>query len=373
MTNKSAPTKKAFRIVPSKIIAATAAFYQHQISEGKNLERRDLHRLAGVAEDCHIRRDFASLEGLSNLLVNAKDTAARSIGLYYRAMIVKRLGKGDLDESNRILDACSAGLPPAYRSRELMARAANAAHRGDRFTEIGLYVESLAAGKGNGLCDPKTVASAGRILAYWKAIEGDCAAALANLDSIFSFVTAASRLYPFLYYDHLDTTSMVLGKMGRWVEAKAISDIVIKAPMLSSYPNWSRNRSEIIGNLGIRRIIPLVALPTAEPGFMSRTADPGSKPSNVLSFSSWKKAPRAPEGGAPLPTDLSSLSLSQKKKQFLELVTERELTNGEAELLLGGIPWQAKLQAVFDYIIAGRSSGEVIDSALRSFPGSRFR
>ncbi|HEY6333671.1 MAG TPA: hypothetical protein VI756_30415, partial [Blastocatellia bacterium] len=189
MIDSVAVASNPFRIVPSLEVVSTAAFYQTAHSKEFLLKN-----LARAAEECHLRRDFVGLEILSDAMIGADREPERSVGQYYRALVVKRLGKGDIAGSENILFQCSGGLPAQYRSRALMAHAGSARLVGNRDEATRLFIEAWRAGMKNDFCDPKTVVSAARFLNYWRAADGGARKALENLYDMLPMVRTAARI-----------------------------------------------------------------------------------------------------------------------------------------------------------------------------------
>jgi hypothetical protein len=171
-----------------------------------------------------------------------------------------------------------------------------------------------------------------------------------------------------------------LSEMHRLVEAKQVADIVATSPLGDSYPNWAENRRDITARMGNRSVVALRSEggPAAISDSACATPIPEAEDvhpparSKVVRLSDWKRGNQVSPVRSEKP-ELSSLSVSQKKKLFLELVSDRELTEVDVESLFGEIPWEAKLDAFVDYIVSGRGGPEIIDAALRSLAGSRFR
>jgi hypothetical protein len=331
--------KSALRIVSSNKIqrfVSLAAFYQQESLSGRlNFTTTEAQAvLLRAAEECHLGREWDALTRISDILIGVGDPLA-SIGQYYRALIVKRLGNGDVHESQRILDACSESLPAQYRSRSLLASAANAEHLGDRDASECLYLEAWRAGASNEFCDPKTVVSAGRILAYWMAAGGETSRALSSLDSILPLVKLASKVYPFVYYDYLGTTAVVLELAGRIQDAKAASDIVVGSPIASAYPNWTENHQRISRKLRRRDF---VSVNSADDGATAR--------GSLVSLSEWKEGRKAAAPLSVLPE-----TVNEKRRSFLGSVMERELSQAEASAIFDSSPCSERLALVVEMVL----------------------
>ena len=340
---------KAFLIASSSKIDLTAGFYQ--TSREKDLAL--FSRLARVAEQCQAARDLAGLSTLSSVLRGLGWEPAVSVGNYYRALVVKRfnyggVGVGDIAESERILAEECPSLPPNYRSRALMAHANSAGLMGHKDEAARLFLESWKAGQCNNFCDPKTVLSAARFLAFWLASDGSPQRAIDNLDGMMSMVITASRTYPFLYYNHLDTTAFVLGIAGRWRAAEKISRTVMAAPMLGAYPEWTANYAEISRKAFTRGA-----------ASVRRHAHGGSAvQATVTSIADWKAKKEKKSVTA-------AQSIGDKKARFLGILAKRGLSSTELSRLLDDVPWEARHDALISWVVT--CADEVLlDSVLGS-------
>jgi hypothetical protein len=349
-----------------------------------------LAKLARAAEECQICRDLVGLEAFSDALIGMGSEPARSIGQYYRALVVKRFEHGDIAESERILIECSAGLPPHYRSRALLSHANSAGLNGNRDDAARLFVESWRAGMKNDFCDLKTVVSAARFLAFWRATDGGAASALDSLDGLFPMVRAAARIYPFLYYDHLDTTAFVAGMLGRWQEAKRMSDIVVTAPMASSYPNWREHHRRISREVGRRSsiVVPAGAGFREAPAIrervtlartagsttsrgLSRTSEGDPQGGRVLSIAEWKASREGhsqerQEGRSP-----AAGSLREKKARILALLMARDLNEAEADEIYLSLELGDRQRAIVDFVVENCYDEAIVTKALQCIEGNR--
>ncbi|HEY6332187.1 MAG TPA: hypothetical protein VI756_22860 [Blastocatellia bacterium] len=411
MIDNVAVAKNPFRIVSSLQVVSTAAFYQMKPENDLTLAK-----LARAAEECHVRRDFTALEILGDAMIGTDREPERSVGQYYRSLVVKRLGDGDVAESERLLVECSPGLPAQYRPRTLMAHAHAAGLVGNRDDAVRLFIKAWRAGIKNDFCDLKTVVSAARFLNYWRATDGGARKALENLHDLLPMVRTAARIYPFLYYDHLDTMAYVAGMLGKWQEAKQMSDVVMTAPMAGAYPNW-REHHEIFSKEALRRKSTIVVPDSRlfEAGGIAhkeadtsplpeQAVDPEQEPDrrrpepeaeefgepNIVSLAKWKAAHglAAADGsedqceapaehiGEPCPYQPRRLAveaapLRGMRDKILSLLMESEFTFEEADHIYASLPGCQRQMAVLDLIVRSCFQEEIVAGALEYLEANR--
>lgn len=356
MIDSVAGAKNLLCMGSSLQILSTASFYQTRW--GSDLV---FATAARAAEECHIRRDFRELEILGNTMIEICREPYRAVGHYYLALVA-RLGSGNLAGSEQMLVECSPGLPAQYMSRALMAHAHSAFLVGDRAGAARLLMEAWRAGVKNDFCDPKTVVSAARFLNYWRAADGGARKALENLYDMLPMVRTAARIYPFLYYDHLDTMAYVAGMLERWQEAKQMSDVVMTAPMAAAYPNWREHHAMFTRNAGRHRSTVLI-MGAPQSGARAPDQPEVDQPrASVVNIAEWKSS-RAPANTAPLPG-----SVRDKKRRFLNWVTQRGISEEEALAIFTAAPLSDKGAAVIDLVLRCE---ELIDPALTILLASR--
>jgi len=79
--------------------------------------------LIQFAEHAYVRRDLNALEDVSRVLMNLPIDAARQIGLYYQALVVKR--RGEMDAAQMLLETVADNAPLNYRARAIQGLGAN--------------------------------------------------------------------------------------------------------------------------------------------------------------------------------------------------------------------------------------------------------
>ncbi|HEY6330433.1 MAG TPA: hypothetical protein VI756_13940 [Blastocatellia bacterium] len=338
-----------FRIDSSQVGIVTALFYQRRLERGSIL--RDLT----AATEWHLLwRNFDSVEVLAKALQGTEWGTAVSIGSYYRS-VVFRVREGDIDGSEKLLTEYSAGLPSCYRSRALCSHGGIAEARGDRAEAARLYLESWRAGMKNDLCDVVSVLRAAAYLAYWRAVDGGRGQASASLQSLYDMmpvVKRASQSWPHLYFNHLDTTAFVAGMLGKWDEAKRMSDVAVTAPMINSYPNWRRHHEMFSRKASRRKSI--IVLPAAD-----RPMAPGS----VINMAEWKDRRAVQPAGAAVTLSTPD----EKRRAFVEWLIERRISPADASSIFCAAPWSAQMEAVIKLVF---KYDQTLEPAMRAITRS---
>src|ERR1041384_218817 len=157
--------------------------------------------LIQLAEHFFGLRDNDSLRGASSILQNLPIVEGRIIGLYYRALAVRRSGK--IDESLRLLAIVADHAPLEYRARALQTLGAVHHALGQPQESLRFYSEASRAASNETSYDLLTTL-------------------LVNLEAC-----------------------CIKSEMGDLAEAQAASAIALASPFARAYPEWSETRDEI--------------------------------------------------------------------------------------------------------------------------------
>lgn len=162
------------------------------------------------------------------------------IAKYYQALSNWR--RGDVSTARRSLEAVAEESTPQYRARALQIIGLTYHDRGEIDTALSFYI---AAGKASGNCDFLTQVESHRMIAVIRSCHGDHSRALEHLERLFPAVNAASKAFPVLYYDYLNSLAVELGEVGRVTEAEGALSIALASPFAAAYPEWAETRDEI--------------------------------------------------------------------------------------------------------------------------------
>ena len=344
--------------------------------------------LVAAAEFAHAFRDWVTLDRLSGMLIGFPLLSEhKGIGVYFRGLVTKRMGTGNIEESNALFQRV-IGEPgqPKCKARAILSLAANAAHLQDWRSELELYVWAWrAAGSGDSY-DPSTIVSSSRAIAVWKARDGSHRAALSDLEKLFPLARSVGRWHPHVYYDYLNSLAVEMANNGRLTEARNASRIVLASPFAPAYPEWRETYEEISLKLphSSRSIVGWSELPardTADPcrvlplrmsGALERneTHPLTDRPAPVVSLAEWREPSRRAEGGQD-PAKLSieefeRMSLSEKKEAFVELLLAGDsVDESKMDAAFRALSPNDRLMLLVDLILGPRGTDERVVAVMR--------
>ena len=308
-------------------------------------------RLVTLVEHNYLLRRLEVVESISQALINLPLPGSfKQVGQYYLAMCLSR--QGMLDEAQTQLEALADDIPHRYKSRAIISLAGLASEKGDFKSGLPLYVEASRVAGTEGLNDPSVKLVAQRMIAVVKSIDGDHKGALADLNSLFPLVRAASRWEPYLYYEHLNSLAVELAEVGRLEEAKRASETVIRSPYAHAYPQWRETRDEIqmksrhtSRSFVVNVQLPVVAdnvvhLPFA--GYEGnanspQSLSPRSRRARVINFEEWTKMSKedddTPQQKLARP-QTQQMTISEKQAKLLRLIYDDNVTEEFLDKLL---------------------------------------
>jgi hypothetical protein len=350
-------------------------------------------RIAQAAEQAHFQRDLTRLNLLGDMLtVLPLPAEHRALGSYYRGLTIMRFGRGDPSAADPILFSALESSPGWCKGRIILAMAANAARRGDRSTQLELYLEALrAASFGNGI-DPLAILQAGRAIAVWKSLLGDGRAALRDLERLAPTIRAIAPTYPQVYYDYLNNLAVEYTAAGRFAEATGACSIALSSRFASAYPEWQETGRDIAALKGHGRS--RVALNAAgrparkarrRPARKARPSRPnvvsmlrrahssGSRTesmdasagfSRVLSFSlageKMAKADKRPRTFS----RFASLTFNEKQAKAIELLLDKPRTEAFLDRILASVSPGEKEKWIMDFITSTAVSESTLNEIL---------
>ena len=343
-------------------------------------------RLVSAAEQAHAFRDWAALEWLSGLLIRLEHSPRlRGIGFYYRGLIAKRLGRGDITESTAAIHRAIEECPPRHKARAICSLAANAAHLGDPLSELKLYIEAIRAASSGGWCDPVMVLGGNKMIAVWKARDGSHRAALSGLEKLFPLARSVGRWHPHVYYDYLNSLAVELANNGRVTEARNASRVVLASAFAPAYPEWRETYDEISLKLprssrsvvawsqlpaghtaDLRKVLPLRMSVALERHGTHPVTD---RPAPVISLADWREPARAEGGRGPAELSIEEferMSLSEKKEAFVELLLAGDsVDESKMDAAFRALSPNDRLMLLVDLILGPRGTDERIVAVMR--------
>jgi tetratricopeptide (TPR) repeat protein len=205
----------------------------NQVAAANESFERATARLIRLAELAYGRRDYAALEATGEALAAIPFQPAQRAGTYYRAVLHTRAG--ELDRAAELLGDLRA-------PRALLTLGTVEEYRGNFAEAARLHVEAMRAGRG---LDLFTVAGARMQLATIRAVEGDHAGALHDLQSAGPLVRLAAQAQPSLYPIWHNAVAVELGELGRVEEARPVIAVALASPIADRYPEFEQTAAEL--------------------------------------------------------------------------------------------------------------------------------
>jgi tetratricopeptide (TPR) repeat protein len=323
-------------------------------------------RLASVADDAYLIRQFDVVDYVGRLLVNLPlSPQLESVGHYYQALTLNRATHGDLVGAGSVFQRVADSAPPRYRARAMLALGANSLRVGDHQGAIPFYREVTRIAKRDRIFDPMTLYTAGRMIAVIKGMNGYHLDAVAYLEGMVPLVRMASSLQPYAYYDYLNTLAVELGEVGRIDQARRASEIAIASPFARAYPEWRETFEDIEAKsqrssrsmVGVRQPISetdedtrshslkktdnLLRLPVPEPRAPAGRADyPRDSQARVLNFQQWKTAIKASSRAIPeevTPEQRRRMTTGEKLIRLMDLISQDETDDETIDRILEAV------------------------------------
>jgi len=239
--------------------------------------------LIQFAEHAYVRRNMNALEDVSRVLMNLPVDAARQVGLYYQALVVKR--KGDLDAAQMLLETVADNAPLNYRARAIQGLGANYHDKRQLNEALRFQVEALRIASGKNAHGLQTMLMAHFEITIVRSLAGDHNGALSQFEKLWPIVNFIARQNPYYFYYFHNELAVELGELGRLEEAEAACKIALASPFASAYPEWAETRAELEAKrtsatpsvVAVKRPSEVVPTPRMRP-------QPCRKPNRVVAF-----------------------------------------------------------------------------------------
>lgn len=231
---------------------AYRSFYQHIASclirdvNNKQAFRGLGDRLIALAEHAHAFRRMDVLDQASRILMTLPlSREYGTVGQYYQALCIQRLGHGDVERAESLLERVAENGPLKYRTRAIISLAASHRCRCDNQSALLLYSEAARLDSQANIYDPYSALGTQRMIAVIASEDGNHRDALALLEKRFPLANAIRWSDPHSYYDYLNSLAVELCEAGRLEEAENVSRIVLASPFAPAYPEWRETSNEI--------------------------------------------------------------------------------------------------------------------------------
>jgi hypothetical protein len=199
--------------------------------------------LIHLAELAYALRDVDALQEMSRVLMNLPIDGARQIGLYYKALVIKRTGR--IDEAQPLLEIVADNAPVSYRARAIQTLGATHFDKGLPEPALRFQLEALQVASDKNAHGLQTILLANLEISHVKSDTGDHKGALAILEGIAPLVRLVAGQNPLYFYFYHNELAVEFGELNRIAEAEAASAIALASPFAPAYPEWSETRQEL--------------------------------------------------------------------------------------------------------------------------------
>jgi tetratricopeptide (TPR) repeat protein len=324
-----------------------------------------------AADQALATRQYDRIGALSQILLNLPlSPQLESVGHYYEALSINRLGHGDTVRACALFEEVADRAPIQYRARAMLALAARRVSNGDHRAALPWYREIVRIAERDRAVDAVTLYFVGQMTAVVKARNGDHRGAVADLEEMFPLVRMASYLDPRAYYVHLNSLAVELAEVGRLEEAGRASEIARSSPYARAYPEWqdtfhdirerqSRASRSIVGVSGsvadaderrhdtnaVRRhsgkTDKLVSISARQPAFGAalRYDPPQSSQARVLDFQQWKRRiePDPAQLRALRPEERLEMTTGEKLIRLMDLISHDDTDDETIDVILEAV------------------------------------
>lgn len=199
-----------------------------------------------AADQAYATRQYDRIGALSQLLLSLPlSPQVESVGQYYEALSVSRLGQGDTVRARALFEQVADRAPIQYRARAMLALGARRVSVGDNTAALSWYGEIMRIAVRDRAVDPDTLYFARQLTAIVKASEGDHRGAITDLEEMVPLLRMAGYQEPRVYSIHLNSLGVELAEVGRLEEAARASEIACSSPFAPAYPEWQETFDEI--------------------------------------------------------------------------------------------------------------------------------
>lgn len=202
--------------------------------------------IAWAADQAYAFRQYDRIGALSQLLLSLRlSPHVESIGHFYEALSVNRLGHGDTVRASTLFAQVADQGPAQYKARAMLALGARSISIGDNGDALPWYGEIVRMAALDRAIDTGTLYFARQMTAIVKGMDGDHEGAIRDLEEIFPLVRLASYQQPRAYAIHLNSLAVELAEVGRLEEAERASRIACSSLVAPAYPEWQETFDEI--------------------------------------------------------------------------------------------------------------------------------
>jgi Cohesin loading factor. len=198
-------------------------------------------QLAAITRHAYFTRQTGAMKEASQLMLALPlSKELESVAHYYQAICAWK--QGNADEARQILNQVIDAAIPNYQAQGLLTIGATYFGQGEFEAALPHYLAAIRIAKEH---DAQTFATAQRMIAVVRSIDGNHQRALDDLERLFPLVRAIAKHYPTSYYDFLNSYAIELGEVGRIAEAQNVCAVTLASPFAAAYPEYTQTRDEL--------------------------------------------------------------------------------------------------------------------------------
>lgn len=243
------------------------------------------HALIRFAEQAFILRDLNALQEASQVLMSLPVDAARQVGLYYHALVIKRTGQ--ISEAQKLFETVANNAPAQYTARAIQGLGSAYYDSGRLDEALRFQLEALRATSDKNLQGLQTGLMARLQISVIASVNGDHKGSLSSLEKLSSLVNLIAKQQPFYFHAYCNELAIELGELGRITEAKAACKVALKYPFASAYPEWAETQNELEAKRtsATPSVVAVARAPQADPATQAQP-QPEPKPLKLIVLAS---------------------------------------------------------------------------------------
>jgi tetratricopeptide (TPR) repeat protein len=317
----------------------------------------EANRLIALADHALNLKQTDNVEQISNILAHAPlPHGYHRIGHYYQVFCLKRRGKIDQARAGFQHLAESPDLPLNFRARAIQALGVSYAETGHFDEAARFFIQAARTASARQGGDLLTLYNAQALMAVHRSVNGDHQGALLHLESLRPLVRRLIADQPLMRYIYINSLAVELGEVGRLEEARRLSEIALRSPYASLYPEWQETYTDIQEKT--RGASPFVVAGAAWPQEASPAPAPAAhnviampiaarppaslgaaqaQPGRVIAYHGWRQPLSQPTEASPdtfTAEDLNRMSIHDKQAALLSVIYSDDVTHDTLDPLL---------------------------------------
>lgn len=195
-----------------------------------------------IAHHARYSRDSELCSEASNLLKSLPLSRNLQWLTEYYSIPLQPSSPADLDETRQRLLRGLGDVETLYASRIVLKLGQTHDRWGDPQEALRYYAEAAKAATKT---DALVTAQAALNIAIIRSDLGDHIGALREMNRLWPVIGLVCRIYPQLYYTHLNNLAVVLNRAGRIEESRRAIACALSSPLAHRFPEWRETEREI--------------------------------------------------------------------------------------------------------------------------------